>query len=71
MGREIIVKFPRFMTCVACGGSGLVGHYHDGSPNECQRCGATGKVIARDEGGRFLKWDEVSCVRSNHIIGDF
>ena len=50
------VKYPRFMSCSCCSGSGLVLDCYDGSPTECHECDGTGKVIARDERGRFLPW---------------
>ena len=56
-------KWPQFDPCPVCGGVGVISHYLDGSPNECQRCGASGKVIARDERGHFLPW---ISVRENH-----
>jgi DnaJ-class molecular chaperone len=53
-------KWPRMEACPTCGGSGLISHYSDGSPNECQVCGATGRIQARDKSGRYLAWEEVN-----------
>jgi len=52
-------KTPPMENCPACGGSGITSFYPDGSLRECELCGATGMVEARDEKGRFLPWDTI------------
>lgn len=64
---QTIFKWPKFESCTHCGGSGLVSHYSDGSPNECQACGATGRIMARDAQGRFLPWENVNKFGTSRI----